>query len=240
MTYTALKYLGRVEPATVQKAEEVLAALEKATGRKLSHTWGKGSSSEHATGRAVDFMVFRDKAAGDFIANYIWQHRERLQLQHIIWYQRIISVDESPGVWRLMGNRGNDTENHKDHPHVLFKPGPYVPLVVRGRGPIGPLTVDGKLGASTILALQKALNVWRKDGTPKLKEDGLIEEPSETISQLQWQIGADRDGEFGPQSARALEAWLDVKAETIPGWYPGLIRALQRRLNVEIEKGVIK
>lgn len=234
MSYAALRHLGSVSSATRAKAEEVLRALESARGKQLTHTWGIGSSSEHATGRAVDFMVFGDKAAGDFIVDYVWAHRDRLNLIHIIWYQRIISTVVQPGVWRRMSNRGNSTENHMDHPHVLFGPGPYVPP--RDTRPV-EVRVTGELDMPTVMLLQHALNGWRKTGQPAIGVDGLIEEPSETIRQLQWQIGADRDGFFGPQSARRLEKWLAMPATKVPGWYPGLIRGLQRRLNSELVKG---
>lgn len=243
MAYKAMNYLGNVSAATRAKAEEVLGALEAARGKQLTHTWGIGSSSEHATGRAVDFMVFDDRAAGDFIADYIWDNRERLNLIHIIWYQRIKSTQVEPGKWRKMGNRGSRTENHMDHPHVLFGTGPYVPPAAGSKlqaGPLKPVEVTGELDVPTVQALQRALNGWRRPGMAAIGEDGLIEEPSETIRQLQWQISAGQDGYFGPESARKLETWLGVAPTKVPGWYPGLVRALQRRLNAEIEAKTVK
>jgi hypothetical protein len=83
-----------------------------------------GSSSEHATGLALDLMV-RNEAGGDFVRNYIWTNRKRLRLQHVIWEQHITSTVTSPGTRRKMADRGSVTENHMDHVHVLFFAGKY-------------------------------------------------------------------------------------------------------------------
>jgi hypothetical protein len=116
--------LGAVKPETKKKAEEIFLAARKA-GHEIWFMWGMGSSAEHKTGRALDLMV-RNEAAGDWIRNYIWANRARLRLQHVIWEQHITSTVTQPGVRRAMADRGNSTENHYDHNHVLFLTGPYV------------------------------------------------------------------------------------------------------------------
>ncbi|HMT33669.1 MAG TPA: hypothetical protein PKA99_13655 [Dermatophilaceae bacterium] len=126
MSYPAMSTLGSVTTPTRAKCADVLAALEAATGKTLKTVWGKGAG-EHATGRALDFMVFGDRAAGDWIASYLWENRARLDVQHIIWRQRIISTRVAPGVWRAMADRGSPTQNHMDHPHVLFASDTYRP-----------------------------------------------------------------------------------------------------------------
>lgn len=117
-----LKYLlskvGAISPSTKSKATEIINAAEKA-GHKVRFVWGKASSGEHGTGNALDLMIYNE-AAGDFIRNYIWANRARLRLRHVIWEQHITSTVVQPGVRRLMGDRGNTTENHYDHNHVLF------------------------------------------------------------------------------------------------------------------------
>ena len=115
--------LGNIQPATRAISEEIFNAA-KAAGHEIWYMWGMGSSSEHATGRALDLMV-RNEAAGDWIRNYIWKHRRRLRLQHVIWEQHITSTVTSPGVRRKMEDRGSVTENHYDHIHVLFFAGSY-------------------------------------------------------------------------------------------------------------------
>jgi peptidoglycan hydrolase-like protein with peptidoglycan-binding domain len=137
MPASALDYLGAVPAATRARAAEILEAVE-AAGHRIYHVWGMGGSAEHATGRALDFMVYTrdgkgtatgiDHAAGDFVRDYAWTHRARLGLIHAIWDQTIVSTDPrfSPGVIREMPDRGNATENHKDHVHLLFDEVPYV------------------------------------------------------------------------------------------------------------------
>ena len=113
-----LSKVGAITPATQSKAIEIIDAAEKA-GHKVRFVWGKSSSGEHGTGNALDLMVFNE-ADGDFIRDYIWANRARLRVRHVIWEQHITSTVVQPGVRRLMGDRGNTTENHYDHNHVLF------------------------------------------------------------------------------------------------------------------------
>lgn len=224
MAYVAMKYLGGVTSPTAAKVNEVLAALEAATGKTLGHTWGKGSSSEHATGRAVDFMVHNDRAAGDWIANYIWANRRRLNLVHIIWYQRIISTQVSPGNWRTMAPRKNSTENHMDHPHVLFGPGPYVapsgaakPVVSVAQG---GLAEDGDMGPATTKALElyvgrpadgsldrmdiRAVQTWlSRSRTGILSKDD--------VKALQRRVSAVVDGDWGPNTTFGLQRFLNKR-----------------------------
>lgn len=115
--------LGKVDPETYSIAREIHTAAAK-EGHDIWFMWGMGTSGEHATGNALDLMV-RNEAAGDWIRNYIWANRRRLRLKHVIWEQHITSTVVQPGVRRLMADRGSTTENHYDHNHVLFYPGPY-------------------------------------------------------------------------------------------------------------------
>lgn len=130
VVYLALTYLlskvGKIKPATRAKAIEIINAAQ-AAGHRVRFVWGMGSSDEHATGNALDIMVF-DQAAGDFIRNYVWENRARLRLRHVIWAQHITSTVVQPGVRRKMADRGNVTENHFDHNHIWFlDDAPYVP-----------------------------------------------------------------------------------------------------------------
>lgn len=119
--------LGNVTAPTATIAREVLDFLE-ANGTPLRPhpdtgvpvVWGYSPGAEHGTGRALDFMVTADTSVGDVIADYVWTHRDRFGLIHVIWRQRIRSTVVSPGVWRHMSDRGSPTENHMDHPHCYF------------------------------------------------------------------------------------------------------------------------
>lgn len=115
--------LGNVDPETRSIAKEIYDKA-KAAGHEIWFMWGMGGGEEHGSGNALDLMV-RNEAAGDWIRDYIWANRERLRLIHVIWEQHITSTRVQPGVRRLMADRGSTTENHYDHNHVWFYPGPY-------------------------------------------------------------------------------------------------------------------
>ncbi len=82
---------------------------------------------DHPSGRAADFMVYRDRALGDRLAGYAQTHAARLSISYIIWYQRIWSVERASEGWRPMPDRGGDTANHKDHVHITITPGGPTP-----------------------------------------------------------------------------------------------------------------
>lgn len=115
--------LGMIEPATAAIAREVWHAAASA-GVDVWFMWGVGSSAEHRTGRALDFMV-RLERDGDWIRDYLWKHRERLRVIHIIWWQHIVSTEVRPGVRVRMEDRGNSTANHYDHVHLYLRSGTY-------------------------------------------------------------------------------------------------------------------
>lgn len=151
--------LGNVKPETRKIAEEVYNAA-KAAGHEIWFMWGMGTSAEHKTGLALDLMV-RNNAAGDFVRNYLWTHRKRLRLRHVIWEQHITSTVNQPGKRRLMEDRGNPTANHFDHVHTWHFAGVYQAPSSSQLGPPfdKPLAVDGIMGQHTIMAWQRQLNV---------------------------------------------------------------------------------
>ena len=120
--------LGRVDAATKSISKEVFDAA-KAAGHAPWYMWGYSgdvNNTEHHSGRALDFMV-KSKAHGDWIRKYLWDNRSRLRVRHIIWQQHITSTVTQPGVVRKMEDRGDPTQNHMDHVHVLFNEGRYQP-----------------------------------------------------------------------------------------------------------------
>lgn len=122
MPASALNYVGNVTPNTMAKAREILTKVEE-VGHRIHVIWGYSATSrpEHSSGRALDFMCTR--AAGDWIADYIWRNRSRLSLKWQIWRQRIISIQRASEGWRWMTDRGSITQNHYDHVHVWFDDG---------------------------------------------------------------------------------------------------------------------
>ncbi|MGW4801560.1 coiled-coil domain-containing protein [Nonomuraea sp. NPDC004297] len=79
---------------------------------------------EHPLGRACDFMLSRggafpsadEQRRGDQIAEWVIKNARRLGIMYVIYRQRIWHV--RTGAWRTMSDRGGNTANHYDHPHV--------------------------------------------------------------------------------------------------------------------------
>lgn len=75
---------------------------------------GRGGSSDHPSGRAVDFMV--NRSTGDALAECAIRNQSELGITYVIWRQRI---NHGSG-WKPMSDRGSATANHFDHVHVSF------------------------------------------------------------------------------------------------------------------------
>ena len=213
--------LGKVAPETRSIAWEIHAAAAK-EGHDIWFMWGMGSSGEHATGHALDLMV-KNEAAGDFVRNYIWANRARLRLRHVLWEQHITSTVVQPGVRRLMGDRGNSTENHFDHNHVRFYPGAYrasslvTPVVkpkpkpkpVPGKKPTVKVRTlrRGSEGAD-VKRLQSELNrVFPGYPGPKLVVDGDFGKNTEDdVKEFQRRAGLTPDGVVGPKTRAKLKS----------------------------------
>jgi peptidoglycan hydrolase-like protein with peptidoglycan-binding domain len=212
--------LGNVKPETKSIAHEIYVAAQKA-GHDIWFMWGMGSSGEHATGNALDLMV-RNEAAGDWIRNYIWTHRKRLRLRHVIWEQHITSTVVQPGVRRLMADRGSTTENHFDHNHVWFFPGTYqaptrevsvLPTVLRpkpspGKKPVVKVRVlrRGTKGAD-VKRLQAEMNRVFPAYPGKLAVDGDFGRATEeTVKEFQRRAGLTPDGVVGPKTRAKLKS----------------------------------
>lgn len=208
--------LGNIQPATRSVAKEIYDAAQ-AAGHDIWFMWGMGTSGEHSTGRALDLMV-RNKAAGDFIRNYVWRNRKRLRLRHVIWWQAITSTVVRPGVRRRMADRGNATNNHKDHPHIFINPGAYQappnapssPRVVREVQESVKVTVDGMWGPKTDERVFRMRNASRnKRGWPQNLPRQF------NIRDVQTVVGTGVDGIWGPKSQAALEQWIRDFQQTI-------------------------
>ena len=131
---SALRYTGAIKASVLDKGTEILTWLHKEHDNYTTHVWGYDPNvrnTEHHSGYALDIMTFTNKVMGDKIYAYLMDNAARLGLQHVLWQQTITSTIVQPGVRRQMGDRGNGTNNHMDHLHVLFLPTAY-------RAPSGP------------------------------------------------------------------------------------------------------
>lgn len=79
------------------------------------------SLADHPSGRAIDAMVGdneQGKQVGDRIAQFFIDHSEELNVDYLIWQQRIWDGD-----WSTMTSQGDRSRDHYDHVHVTFQGG---------------------------------------------------------------------------------------------------------------------
>lgn len=239
--------LGKVTDKARRTAEEVFLAAKDA-GHDVWFIWGDGSKPDHNANHTrnepvLDFMV-RNKTAGRWVRNYLWQHRARIGLKHVIWDHRITSTVTSPGQERWMEDRGDPTSNHEDHVHSHQFAGNYTAPDGSGGTPVNnpsevdhELLVDGKLGPRTVAKWQSIVN--------PSAVDGVISEPySELVYWVQRYLrdrvdsnlecdghGIKQDGKFY-YTVRALQRYLKTESDgrmSVP--VSTVVKALQRRLN---------
>lgn len=115
-SYTPGKYnLPGVKPY-------VLSAANELGGRYGIKTIGgvgdRAHASDHPGGKALDFMT-RGKNGND-LAAFAEANWKRLNIKYIIWNQHIWNPSRAKEGWRLMEDRGGDTNNHVDHVHISF------------------------------------------------------------------------------------------------------------------------
>lgn len=92
-----------------------------------------GNGTGHGAGLAVDFMVDALGGSGDpqgkgkSLSEFASQNIEELQIEYIIWEQKIYfnkpNIYGEPNKWHLMPDRGSPTQNHMDHVHISFRVG---------------------------------------------------------------------------------------------------------------------
>jgi hypothetical protein len=75
---------------------------------------GRAGTSDHPSGKALDFMV--DRATGNALAACALRDQNALGVSYVIWRQRI----NFGSGWKPMEDRGGVTANHFDHVHVSF------------------------------------------------------------------------------------------------------------------------
>ncbi|MCR1785913.1 endonuclease/exonuclease/phosphatase family protein [Nocardioides carbamazepini] len=123
--------LGPVTPS-LRRLVEILAPMFgiKVVGGYRPSARDPGG---HPSGNAADFVVpatstgwatGEGRQVGDALAAYAQAHASELNVDYIIWWQHIWSVERASEGWRPMESRGSSTQDHRDHVHVNVQPGP--------------------------------------------------------------------------------------------------------------------
>lgn len=82
---------------------------------------------DHPSGLALDLMIpdyksATGKALGAQVAAWAQANQATLGVHYIIWNQHIWNYQRASEGWRVMGDRGSDSANHKDHVHITVLP----------------------------------------------------------------------------------------------------------------------
>lgn len=78
---------------------------------------GRDNHGEHRGGKAIDIMT-SDVELGNAIAEFLRANAAELNINSLIWRQRIFTQERGGEGWRSMPSRGSATANHFDHVHV--------------------------------------------------------------------------------------------------------------------------
>ena len=63
------------------------------------------------------------KKLGGEVALWLKANARSLDINYVIWNQRIWNIERNSEGWRYMANRGGDSANHKNHVHVTVYDG---------------------------------------------------------------------------------------------------------------------
>lgn len=77
------------------------------------------SIPDHPEGRALDNMVYSDRATGEALSKFLMDNAAALRVDYFMWYRQIWNPKrDAPGAMRPVADRGSPTQNHEDHVHV--------------------------------------------------------------------------------------------------------------------------
>lgn len=136
--WAAMAYLSATKPAAAPKTgysqglsglrpnAQNIVSLVRARYPQIETIYGvrRDPLPDHPSGRAVDLMIpnWRSNTAlGWQIANYMRANARSLNIEYVIYQQRIWHISRSSAGWRYMADRGGNTANHMDHIHITTR-----------------------------------------------------------------------------------------------------------------------
>lgn len=195
-----------------------------------AHAKTKSDHNPDAKGRVRGVDLTAGGAVGAALAEVaINTLKRRGQKGYVIHAGRIANPSVQGGKWR----RYTGSNPHTHHVHVSAHT-MLTSTAAWGVVQILPPRVSGILDHNTVALLQTLAGVPVDGDMGPVTVKGIQRLLIEAGHKLP-KYGA--DGQFGGESARALEAYLGLPPEKIDGWYPGLIRGVQRHLADLVNQG---
>ena len=94
---------------------------------KVVGGYRQASSGEHPLGRALDLMIPNYKSAsgralGTRLAEWARANARDMNINYVVWRQRIWNIQRDREGWRFMADRGGDSANHiQPRPHFRLR-----------------------------------------------------------------------------------------------------------------------
>jgi murein DD-endopeptidase MepM/ murein hydrolase activator NlpD/cell wall-associated NlpC family hydrolase len=130
---------------------------------------GEQAMADHASGRAVDFVLDgaagtpvwntdAGRALGDEIVQYLQQNARAFGIDYVIWRERTWFPDPTgaaAGVWQPRPPAGDPTRDYLDHIHVAVRDSGVSPAAavvpgIDGANPAGVQNESGQLAPSSV------------------------------------------------------------------------------------------
>ena len=114
-----------LQPNAIQVHRAVRAKFPQIT---TIYGWRRDVTPDHPAGRALDLMIPNYKSSsgkklGGEVALWLKANARSLDINYVIWNQRIWNIERNSEGWRYMADRGGDSANHKNHVHVTVYDG---------------------------------------------------------------------------------------------------------------------
>ncbi|WP_074340351.1 phage tail tape measure protein [Mycobacteroides abscessus] len=230
---------GGVNPG-LNPGADYLRSLVMQMWPQITRIGGRRSEDgfgEHSSGNALDIMIPnydspQGKALGDSVAAFLVQNASALDLNGFIWRQQSYGYGGSFTTGKPMSNRGDDTQNHMDHVHVILGAGrgvnatavglPKAPLVGSGGISVGSFpsgNLSGGAGGGRGGGSVFGAGYQTGRGTPGYDEDGRpgyyapdpkqVREAEERAADAQQRI---KDADAQVKIAEARKSELDFDA----------------------------
>lgn len=116
------KLPGYADGGLVKGTAELRKIISERFGISNIGGYRQDPYGEHPTGRALDVMVYSDKAKGDAVKDFAVDNASAIDLKWAIWQQKLWYPGGRSEKMATRAN-GDPTQNHMDHVHIFSGPG---------------------------------------------------------------------------------------------------------------------